>query len=156
MRRCVVFLLACALAAGLRGAATPAAYGRVEVAPTRTSIYVGSVAMTMPPFTRKAGGYESTYTAKVFPFFFYNETGTLRVEFSDDALERLARGETVEFHGRAVNSAGAERRVEGKVTPADAAGGKIKVRVFVSRRIELIFNTTYRFPDARTLAAKES
>jgi hypothetical protein len=44
-----------------------------------------------------------------------------------------------------VRSDGVERRVEGKATPVDATSGKIKVRVFVSKRIELIFNTTYRF-----------
>ena len=33
----------------------------------------------------------------------------------------------------------------GIATPADARSGKIKVRVFVSKRIELIFNTSYRF-----------
>ena len=42
---------------------------------------------------------------------------------------------------------GTERPVEGKATPTDARSGKIKVRVFVSKRIELIFNTTYVFPD---------
>lgn len=127
----------------------PADFDRVEVAPTKTSIYVGSVSMTMPAFTRTAGTYSSSYVAKVFPFFFSNESGRLSVEISDDLLQRLARGEPVEFTGRAVNERGAERRIEGKATPADAASGKLKVRVFVSRRIELIFNTTYRFPDVK-------
>lgn len=125
-------------------------YARVEVAPTKTSIYIGSVAMTMPAFTRTADTYTSTYEAKVFPFFFSNESGRLSVEISDALLQRLAAGEPIEFTGRAVNESGAERRIEGKATPADAASGKLKVRVFVSRRIELIFNTTYRFPDVKS------
>jgi hypothetical protein len=124
-----------------------AGYQRVEVAPTRTSIYLGSVAMTMSTFARTDGAFESDYTAKVFPFFFYNESGRLRVELPDDALRQLERGEPIEFKGRAVRADGAERRVEGKATPTDAKSGKLKVRVFYSRRIELIFNTTYRFPD---------
>jgi hypothetical protein len=126
-----------------------AAYARVEVAPTKTSIYIGSVSMTMPAFTRTADTYTSTYVAKVFPFFFSNETGRLSVDINAELLQRLARGEPIEFTGRAVNERGAERRIEGKATPADGASGKLKVRVFVSRRIELIFNTTYRFPDAK-------
>jgi hypothetical protein len=126
-----------------------AAFARVEVAPTKTSIYIGSVAMTMPAFTRTGDTYTSSYEAKVFPFFFSNESGRLNVDISDDLLQRLARGEPIEFTGRAVNDSGAERRIEGKATPADAASGKLKVRVFVSRRIELIFNTTYRFPDLK-------
>jgi hypothetical protein len=122
-----------------------AGYARVEVAPTKTSIYLGSVSMTMPAFVRSAGAYESDYAAKVFPFFFYNETGRLRVEMSDAELRQLAAGEPVEFKGRAVRSDGAERRVEGKATPTDGVSGRLKVRVFYSKRIELIFNTTYRF-----------
>lgn len=124
-----------------------AAYARVEVAPTKTSIYIGTVSMTMPGFTRTGGTYSSTYVARVFPYFFSNESGRLSVAISDELLQRLGRGEAIEFSGRAVNDSGAERRIEGTATPADAASGKLKVRVFVSRRIELIFNTTYRFPN---------
>ena len=51
----------------------------------------------------------------------------------------------MEFSGRAVNTDGEERRVEGKATPADALSGKIKVRVLVAKHLELIFNTSYRF-----------
>jgi hypothetical protein len=60
-------------------------------------------------------------------------------------LERLAQGEAVEFTGSAINHEQAPRRVEGKATPTDALHGKLKVRVFVSPKIELIFNTTYSF-----------
>jgi hypothetical protein len=35
--------------------------------------------------------------------------------------------------------------VEGSVTPADVMSGKVKVRVFATMSVELIFNTTYRF-----------
>ena len=126
----------------------PARFNRVEVAPTWTSIYIGTVSLKMPAFARAAAGdYETTYAARVFPYFFYNENGRLTIRVSAEALRQLERGEVIEFSGRAVNQQGAERRVEGKATPADPASGKIKVRVFVSPRIELIFNTTYRFPD---------
>ena len=125
------------------------AFDRVEVAPTKTSVYVGSVSLSLPMFSRQGGVYETTYVAKVFPYFFYNETGRLGIDFSDEQLRRLGHGETVEFTGRAERTDGAARRVEGKVTPVDATSGKIKVRVFYSKRIELIFNTTYRFPDLR-------
>ncbi len=121
-------------------------FSRVEVAPTKTSIYIGTVSMTMPPFERRDGRFESTYVAKVFPYFFYNEQGTLSIDLPDAALRRLATGEAVEFSGQAFNAAREERRVEGKATPTDARSGRIKVRVFVSKRIELIFNSTYSFP----------
>ena len=124
-------------------------FDRVEVPASKTSIYLGSVTMTMPVFVRVNGVFEAPYAAKVMPFFFYNETGRLQIDFPDDAVRRLDRGEPVEFKGRAVRDDGAERRVEGKASPIDARSGKLKVRVFYSRRIELIFNTTYRFPDRR-------
>lgn len=127
-------------------------FSRVAIEPTKTSIYIGTVSLTMPAFSREAETYRSSYVAKVFPYFFYNEHGTLTISLPNDGLQRLEKGEVVAFSGRARNSAGEERRVEGKATPAvDTAGmsGKIKVRVFVSKRVELIFNTTYRFERER-------
>ena len=140
-------VVALALGLCLARAAEPAAgrFDRVHVAPTKTSIYLGTVSMTMPTLTRVNGTYEAAYTAKVVPFFFYNESGKLAIEISDEALRKLEAGEPIEFKGRGVRADGAERRVEGKATPLDATSGKLKVRVFYSKRIELIFNTTYRF-----------
>ena len=143
-----------AAASGTSGGEHPLTdYARVEVAPTKTSIYVGSVSMTMPPFVRANGVYETTYVAKVFPYFFYNQNGKLSIEFSDDQVRKLERGEPTEFKGRAVAEDGEQLRVEGKATPGDASGGKLKVRVFVSKRVELNFNTTSRVPDAKPPAA---
>jgi hypothetical protein len=125
--------------------ASPAGFQHVAIAPAKTSIYIGTVAMTMPTFARAGERYESRYVAKVFPFFFYNEAGRLAIDVSDEQLAALARGEPIEFKGRGIRDDGTERRIEGKATPADPTSGKVKVRVFVSAKIELIFNTTYRF-----------
>lgn len=142
---CLAWAAALAIAAD---APVPSHFSRVTIESTKTSIYIGTVAMTMPAFIRKDGGYEASYVAKVFPYFFYNEQGTMRIVFPDESLRKLAQGEVVEFSGRAQNRDGEERRIEGKATPDDGAGGlkgKIKVRVWVSKRVELIFNTTYQF-----------
>ncbi len=123
-------------------------HNRVEVEPAKTSIYVGNVTLTMTPFVREGGTYAADYKAKVVPFFFYNEQGKLWIDFSDEQLERLGKlapGERVVFSGRAKTTKGEDRRVEGYAERADDNGGKIKVRVFVTKTIELIFNTTYRF-----------
>jgi len=119
-------------------------YNRVTIAPVSTSIYVGSVSLTLTPFVRKNGVYHSNYVAKVFPYFFWGEQGWITIEMSDDALRQLAKGEVVQFKGRGQNGDGEERRVEGRAVPGDANTGKIKVRVYISKRIELIFNTTYQ------------
>ena len=121
-------------------------YNKVEIAPTKTSIYIGSVSMTMPTFQRTGITYSSTYVAKVFPYFFQSEKGELSIDLPDEELRRLERGEVIQFVGRGKNTDGEARRIEGSSIPTDAQSGKIKVRVFVSNKIQLIFNTTYRFP----------
>jgi len=143
-------LLACAL---LPCTAFPAElpldrYNRVDIAEAKTSIYIGSVTMKLPPFIRENGVYTATYQAKVFPFFFQNESGTLSIEIPDDTLRALERGEVIHFTGHAHNDDGEERHVEGRAIPdgPNSLSGSIKVRVFVSKKIQLIFNTTYRFP----------
>jgi len=150
LRLRLLALLAGLLAGSLHAATDPKPgfYDRVDIAPTQTSIYIGSVSMTMPTFERKGIVYEAGYTAKVFPYFFYSEHGQLFIEVSDEALHRLARGESIEFTGRGVSRGGTIRHVEGRAVPANATSGKIKVRVFVSRKIQLIFNTTYTFVGA--------
>jgi hypothetical protein len=151
-----LLVMAWAMLAAAPAPATPASaretpaplnprYRQVEVAPSQTSIYLGTVSLALPPLERRKDGYTATYEASVFPFFFYNETGQLWIECSDEQLRRLERGERVAFQGRVRRTEGSEHRVEGTVTPADATSGKVKVRVFATKSIELIFNTTYRF-----------
>lgn len=120
-------------------------YAEATVETARTSIYIGAVTLRMPPFVREEDRYASTYSAKVLPFFFYNESGRLSITLTDDDLRQLATGERVYFTGEAFNKQDEPRRVEGHAQPTDANGGDIKVRVWVSKNIELIFNTTYRF-----------
>jgi len=128
--------------------AAPAhAFRAVSVANTRTSVYIGTVSLTMPTFQRSGTSFESTYVTKVFPYFFYNENGRLQIELPDADLQRLAAGETIAFSGNAESSKGEPRRIEGRAVPQNPTEGKIKVRVFVTPKIELIFNTTYRFHD---------
>jgi hypothetical protein len=141
----VVALLACGPARSEE--VSSRRYAHVEIETAKTSIYIGSVTMTTPRFTRKDGAFSSTYNARVFPYFFSSEKGKLSINISDDELRRLERGETVQFTGHAENSDGEARRIEGRAVPTNPTSGKIKVRVFVSKKIELIFNTTYRFPD---------
>lgn len=135
--------------------APPSRYSTVEIEKAKTSIYIGHVTMTMPPFTRgKDGVFASTYTAKVFPYFFYNDKGKILIEVSDENLRKLEKGETIQFTGRGLSDKGEEYHVEGRAVPADSKSGKIKVKVAVTKKIELIFNTTYRFPEPKKENAK--
>lgn len=146
-RGALFLMIGLGLVATARADALARRYGRVEVAPTKTSIYIGSISMTMPTFVRHGSAYAAAYSAKVFPYFFYNERGTLTVDITDAQLAALAAGQPIDFAGHAVNDRGAERRVTGSATPWDARTGALKVRVYVSKRISLTFHTTYRFGD---------
>lgn len=119
----------------------------IDIATSSTSIYIGKVTLIVTRLVRSPSGYDATYKARVFPFFFENESGDFSITLSDDQLRQLERGERVQFTGRARNTSGDERRIDGHATPTDATSGKIKVRIYVSKRIVLVFNTTYRFAD---------
>jgi len=133
-------------AADLPAAPAPTLTGwdRVSVAPMKTSIYVGSVALTTGVFERTGSKLTTTYEAKVFPWFFWGEKGSITITLSDANLASLAKGETAEFTGEATSHKGRPRTVSGRAQPADAVSGKIKVRIGADG-YELIFNSTYRF-----------
>lgn len=116
----------------------------VTVPTMKTSIYVGSVTLTTGVFTREGDTFTTTYEAKVWPWFFWSETGRIRITLPSAELEKLVRGERIEFKGEAINHKNQPRHVTGRADRTDAASGRIKVRIGVDDT-ELIFNGTYRF-----------
>lgn len=137
-------VLALALASRLPGAPDPLApYAIVSIKPSITSVIVATVSMSMAPFVRTKTVYSSTYSAKVFPYFLFNEKGRIWITVSDDDLRRVSKGGSVDFNGHALSDAGDERKVDGHATPTGPLNGKIKVRVYVTRRIALVYETTY-------------
>ncbi|MBI2814431.1 MAG: hypothetical protein HYX71_09115 [Opitutae bacterium] len=119
----------------------------VTVAPMKTSIYIGSVTLTAAEFRRDGDRFTTTYEAKVRPWFFWSETGRVSIIVPQADLERLARGERVEFTGEGTNHKNKPRRITGHAERTDGAAGKIKVRLSADG-IELVFNGTYRFDNA--------
>jgi hypothetical protein len=139
------FLLLVAVASGRADTSLPAgAWDSVTVAPVKTSIYVGSVALTTGEFKRDGDKFTTTYEAKVRPWFFWSETGTITITLPPTDLEKLARGERIEFKGEAINHKNKPRYVTGRADRVDASTGTIKVRIGVDDT-ELVFNSTYRF-----------
>jgi hypothetical protein len=116
----------------------------VTVAPMKTSIYIGSVTLTTGEFRRDGDRFSATYEARVRPWFFWSETGRITITLPFADLERLARGERVEFTGEAFNHKNKPRHVTGRAERIDGTTGKIKVRIGVDDT-ELIFNGAYRF-----------
>ncbi len=137
-------------AGGLRAPAAPdlTNWEHVRVAPMKTSIYIGSVRLTTGTFERTDSTLAATYEAKVVPWFFWGETGRISITLTDTDLASMARGETAEFTGEAFNHKNKPRQVTGRVQPATATSGKIKVRIMADG-IELIFNSTYEFADPK-------
>jgi hypothetical protein len=119
-----------------------ARFEQVAIKPATAYIYIATVTMTIPAFSRHGGVYSSTYAARVFPIF-YTERGRIWIDIPDDALRRVASGEPIDFTGHAVNDSGDGRKIVGHAVPTGASGGKISVRVFVTRRISVTYDTTY-------------
>jgi len=126
--------------------AAPALTGwdHITVAPMKTSIYVGSVTLSTGVFVRDGSTLTTTYEAKVFPWFFWGETGRITINLTDANLASLAKGESTEFVGEAANHKNKPRTVTGRAQPTDAFTGKIKVRIGADGYV-LIFNSTYKF-----------
>jgi hypothetical protein len=99
----LAFLLA---AAPLRADESLARFNVVDIKPAVVSIFIATVTMAMPPFVRKGATYSSTYSAKVFPYFFYNEKGRIWIVVPDDLLRRAAKGQPVDFIGHATQRLG--------------------------------------------------
>jgi len=145
MRRLLAPLLL-VLAAGAPGRAADDSLSRfnvVDIKPSVTSLYIASVTMIMPPFVRRNAVYSSTYYAKVFPYYFFSEKGRIWIVVPEADLRRAAVGQPVDFVGHALSDSGDERKVTGRAVPTGPSSGKIRVRVFISRRISLNYDTTY-------------
>ena len=144
LRNVTMAALALAAAAPARSAVDELApFNRIDIRPTTTSLLIATVTMTMPPFVRRNTVFSSTYSARVFPYFFWSESGRIWIIVPVDKLRLVAQGQPVVFTGRGVSESGDERKVEGHATPTGPSGGRIRVRVFVSKRIFLTFDTTY-------------
>lgn len=141
----LLLLLAFGAALALAAAATEpsAPPDRAFIPPLRTSIYVGNVTLKTSEFRREGERFAATYEARVFPWFFWSETGAIAITVSAADLGRLGRGETIEFAGDARNHRGQPRRVTGRAQPTESDRGQIKVRIAVDD-LELVFNGPYR------------
>jgi len=147
LKLCLLLILGAGVA--LRADTTRPAgdWNSVTVARIKTSIYVGSVTLTTGEFRRDGDKFSSTYEAKVWPWFFWSESGRITITLPFADLEKLARGERVEFTGEAFSHKSKPRLITGRVERTDGAAGKIKVRIGVDDTA-LIFNSTYRFNNA--------
>src|SRR4051812_29849799 len=81
----------------LRAQTSPSPAPRVRIAPMKTSIYVGSVSLTTSDFIAQDDCFTATYDARVRPWFFWGESGDIKVKLAVSDLARLALNQTIEF-----------------------------------------------------------
>ena len=148
--RCNSLVLWAVLSVSVLPAAAPAAavtgWDRVSVGPMKTSFYIGSVTLKTETFVRQGSNLTTNYEARVFPWFFWSETGRISITLTDANLASMAQNETTEFASEAVNHRNKPRQVTGRTQPTDATSGKFKIRIMADGH-ELVFNGTYRFGD---------
>jgi hypothetical protein len=142
MRRLRLFFLGLCLA--LTASAAGPGPGRVAVEPMQTSIYVASVSLVPGVFIRQGDQYTATYEVKVWPWFFWGETGSVIIRITPAQLAQVMRGEKIEFAGDGVSQKNRPRVITGRLTPDGAAAGKIKIRI-TADGYTLVFNGAYRF-----------
>ncbi len=121
---------------------SPAEWNRVDVGTMKTSIYVGSVKLITTSFVQDADSYRATYQAKVFPWAFWNENGSILITLTGEDRAKLERGERCEFTGEAQNHKNKPRSITGYAAPSSSDQGTIKVRIGVDD-VEVVFNGTY-------------
>jgi hypothetical protein len=149
LRNAALVALALSAAAPVRSADDDLArFNLIDIKPTTSSLFIATVTMTMPPFARRDAVFSSTYSARVFPYFFWSESGRIWIVVPAEKIRRAALGEPVDFTGHGISESGDGRRIDGRATPTGPSGGRIRVRVFVSKRIFLTFDTTYELKGA--------
>ncbi len=145
--KCRFLPLLAALILGTAATARPAdapAVRLLRIEPSTTKVIVGRARLSVDPLSRGEGGLSGGYKVEVSPVSVGNEAGKLSVKVSDEDLRKLAGGQTVQFTGQAVSTAGNTSEVRGTATPAAGGGDGGALRIHIaSKKGKLVFNTTY-------------
>ncbi len=111
---------------------TPASpWNSVVVSKMRTATPFGIVTLTPSRFVRQGAEWRATYSARVWPWAFKSEAGTLVLPATPNQLAQLQSGTTTQFSVRAANQDGAERRATCTVKPSTADHGQLTLKLSV-------------------------
>jgi hypothetical protein len=126
-----LIILACSISSTVAADVPLRAASGMVLESSATSLAGGKVRLTTTALRWKAGRYIGNYELKVFPYAFKNETGTLSIGVSEDALRKLSAGTPLSLTGIAQTSGtGKTRPVSVIATPA--AGGVRKGTLTIS------------------------
>jgi hypothetical protein len=144
----VLLILADARLADAQTSVPPGNYAaqidrRMFVDPSSTNVSLGKVSLTVNPLTHKGMYYLGGYQIKVVPYYFKNEAGTLKMEASEDSVQKLAQGIKMKFTGKATNTkTGLQKSITGIATPSTNNRGSAVFTVITEHGL-MVFNTTY-------------
>ena|SRR5579862_5678809 len=118
---------------------------RMFVDPSSTKVSLGKISLIVNPLNHIGKFYVGEYQIKVVPYFFKNESGTLKMEASDDSIQKLSKGIAMEFAGKATNNKnGAQKVITGKATPSTKDQGIATFSIVTDNGL-MVFNTSYHF-----------
>ncbi len=120
----------------------PYRFQTIDIKDSKTKIPATRIRLNVAPLNRTDYGYSSTYSVKVFPFFFFSEHGSIEINLDKDCIQRIDAGETVSFDGNAVNHRGSKRKITGEAAPGDSESGDLQIIIRASG-FDLTFNTSY-------------
>jgi hypothetical protein len=110
-----------------------------------TKVSLGKVNLIVNPLTHKGNFYLGAYQIKVFPYFFKNEKGALKMEASKNSVLKLSKGIPMNFTGTATNNKTGEMKiVRGKATPLTIDRGVAMFAIITDNGL-MVFNTSYHF-----------
>lgn len=105
-------------------------------------VFLGKATLTVNTLHHHKGVFAGNYEVKVAPLSVASEKGDLSVNFSEEDIRKLGQKTAVSFHGKATNTSGKGRTVDGRATPTAADHGDITIKI-ISERGKLVFHTTY-------------
>ena len=118
---------------------------RMFVDPSSTTVSHNKVRLIVEPLTHQGKFYVGSYRLKVFPYFFKNETGTLKLNAPTEGFQKFAQGTEMKFTGKATNNKGAKDKViTGKATPSDVDKGNLIFSLETDNG-RMTFKTSYHF-----------
>ena len=118
---------------------------KLIIDPSSTAVPLGKARLVVSPLVHEDGNYIGEYQLKVKPYFFKNETGSLILGASEDALRTLQAGRPIEFKGKAVTREdGTSHVVLGKATPSSDDRGNVTFFIITDNG-KFIFSSSYHF-----------
>lgn len=120
---------------------------KMFVDPSSTTFRYNKVRLIVGPLTHSGKFYVGTYQTKVVPYFLKSETGTLKLDASDEMVRKFAEGNEVKFTGKAKNNKNGKLKViTGTATPSDKDKDKGSLTFSIETdNGQMTFTTLYYF-----------